>query len=239
MSFLRKLFGVAFVAALTPASVDADPRSLVVVELFTSQGCSSCPPADQVLRDLKQRDDVLAFSQHVPYWDYIGWEDPFSLPIIETRQRAYAKSMKLSYVYTPQMVIQGKYQGTGSNQDKMTTYVDQAKLLPKVSFTATRNGGGLEVHLPDESPVEEEVEILLIAYDDQHKTTVLRGENGGKTLSHHNVVRRIDSLGVWSGGALHVNADWDPAWGELAAVILQAKKSRRIWGAAKVASVGS
>ena len=102
-------------------------KPLVVVELFTSQGCSSCPPADEFLKDLSVRDDVLALSLHVDYWDYIGWKDPFAKPEFTNRQRQYAGVMRLRYVYTPQMVVQGIYQAVGSRRGDVLDFIEKAK----------------------------------------------------------------------------------------------------------------
>ena len=119
LSKLKKLALVLVVAAgLGAAAVPAvaGEGALNVVELFTSQGCSSCPPADALLADLADRDDVLALSFHVDYWDYIGWKDPFASPQYTQRQRVYSQVFGKRYVYTPQMVVNGSFEMTGSDR---------------------------------------------------------------------------------------------------------------------------
>src|SRR5512144_1000431 len=110
-----------WLALSTPARAgdesSAGRPSLTVVELFTSQGCSSCPPADALIGELAQREDVLALSEHVDYWDYLGWKDPFASPAHTARQRNYAKALGLKYLYTPQVVVQGQVQVSGSERE--------------------------------------------------------------------------------------------------------------------------
>ncbi|KIT16046.1 DUF1223 domain-containing protein [Jannaschia aquimarina] len=169
-----------------PAS--ADP---VVVELFTSQGCSSCPPADAMLHDLAEREDVIALSLHVDYWDWIGWEDTFGDAAHTERQKAYAAREGSSVVYTPQFVIDGQVQIAG------------AKGM-KVSEAVSAHSGGAEV-------LEIDGDRLLLSGQDSRADLVMahvlpeiqvaigHGENAGRTITYANVVQGWENLGSWDG----------------------------------------
>lgn len=176
----------------------------VVVELFTSQGCSSCPPADAFLGDLAGRDDVLALSFHVDYWDYIGWKDPFADGRHGDRQRRYAKNFDLRYVYTPQMVIQGAFQVTGSDRRAVEKAIITAKDLPKVAVTLSRMEQGDIAAQIRGTETQERAKIWAIIFDKSHSTEIKRGENRGKTLTYSHVVRDMVDLGDWTGMAQNI-----------------------------------
>ncbi|MEO5335790.1 MAG: DUF1223 domain-containing protein [Magnetospirillum sp. WYHS-4] len=182
----------------------AEERSATVVELFTSQGCSSCPPADAYLSELAGRPEVLALSFHVDYWDYLGWKDPYATPDNTHRQRNYAKLFNLPYVYTPQMVVAGAVQTAGTDR----TTVDEALLRRREREARSpavelRRQGPEEViaRLPALTGSGAGWDLWLVAYDDEHLTQVRRGENQGRTIRNRNVVRGVDFLGSWEGGA--------------------------------------
>jgi len=217
-----------------------DAKPLTVVELFTSEGCSSCPPADRLLGQLATRPDVLALSIHVDYWDYIGWKDPFAKPAYSDRQRDYAAQFSLRYVYTPQMVIDGAYQAVGSNAGEVTGMIERAKDAPRVDVRLERKGGGIEVSLP-ESKLSHPVEVVAVYFDNGHEVQVKRGENSGRKLAHRNVLRKIVPLAIWNGDAkrLAIAAPTGGDDGESCAVILQRKSDRRIIGAARLETTGS
>ena len=125
----------------------------VVVELFTSQGCSSCPPADAYLAELAKRDDVIALSFHVDYWNYIGWKDPFSSPEAAARQRAYGRALQKRYVYTPQIVVDGRAEAVGSNRAVVSSLIKMAQAAQKIDIDVTRNAdGSADIHLPGALP---------------------------------------------------------------------------------------
>ena len=143
------LLVLAMIAPLLGAGpVRAADKPLTVVELFTSQGCSSCPPADAFLGELARRDDLVALSEHVDYWDYIGWKDPFASPDLTKRQHEYARLLGLRYVYTPQMVIQGADHVTGSDRAGVLRKIAEAAALPRVAVTARYVGERIMVSLP-------------------------------------------------------------------------------------------
>lgn len=229
---------VAVATAMEPAARAAAPRQpKVVAELFTSQGCSSCPPADAYLRDLAGRPDVLALSMHIDYWNNLGWPDPYSSPETTARQRAYVGTLGTSYVYTPQMVIDGRSQAVGSRRGIVARLISDAE--------AQAHGGPTVVLKPDgadkvrvsigAAPSRDPATVWLVAFDDNHTTRIGTGENSGRTLSYVNVVRRIAAVGAWSGTAkdivVDVSSDLGQGYGNWA-VLVQAREYGRILGAA-------
>ena len=210
----------------------------VVVELFTSQGCSSCPPADAYLRELAARGDVIALSFHVDYWDYIGWKDRYATPEATRRQKAYATSFGRRQVYTPQMVIDGRYQEVGSDRRAVGRAIDQARRADgaRLAVTISRGADGkLTVNIPEGSGDEGPAEVWMVLFDRSHTTSIRRGENSGRTLVYTNVVREIRQIGDWNGKAMSISlgvpaAASDPR--DLCAVIVQKPGVGRILGAA-------
>ncbi|HMA15894.1 MAG: DUF1223 domain-containing protein [Bacteroidota bacterium] len=207
----------------------------VVVELFTSQGCSSCPPADELLAELAADPGVLALSFHVDYWDYIGWKDPFAAPQYTERQRDYAAALGLRYVYTPQMVIDGRHNVVGSKRREVVQAVEKASAaMTAVDVTLEATDGGRAV-LSAGTPPSEEATVWLVIFDDGHDTPVERGENRGRALHNSNVVRELKALGAWSGAAKSFPLDFAKAKAEGrggCAVIVQQGRGGAILGAA-------
>jgi hypothetical protein len=225
---------VGGLASVATADESANADAPVVVELFTSQGCNSCPPADAFLGELAQRSDLIALAFHVDYWNYIGWKDPFSSPEATQRQRDYAQSLGLSSVYTPQMVIDGSFDAVGSDRGKVNGAIataSQRKKIP-VSIAASPAGGWL-VTIPA-ADIDQPATVWLAIYDRQQTTPVRRGENAGKTLTDHNIVREFRSIGRWNGTTLDLPLDVGAT--DLAkrgfAVLVQAGTSGPILGAA-------
>jgi len=173
----------------------------VVVELYTSQGCSSCPPADALLGELAKEPGVLALSFHVDYWDYIGWKDPFAAAQYTNRQRDYAAKLGLRYVYTPQMVIDGRHDAVGSNRRAVTRAISEsAETAPAVTVTLDAENGGRAMLSAGTAPAGGAT-VWLVTFDDDHDTAVERGENRGHSLHNSNVVRELTALGTWTGEA--------------------------------------
>jgi len=234
--------GVAAVlAAMAPALSWADTRPPVVVELFTSEGCSSCPAADAFLGELaRTRADVLPLAFHITYWDRLGWPDPFALPAATERQVAYssllAGSAGAGSVYTPQMVIDGQTDAVGSDRAAVLAAISAAGRLPTVPLTLARQGEGLALSVGS-GVVKGPARLVLLGYDRQHVTTVPRGENAGRRLTESNIVRSITELGDWRGEALNRRIAV-PA-GEAFAVLLQAQDGKIIAAAAADASPAS
>ena len=238
---MRRLFpslvsalALAAAMALAPARA-AEP--LTVVELFTSQGCSSCPPADEYLGVLAKQRGILALSEHVDYWDYIGWKDPFASPETTARQRAYGRDFGMSYVYTPQLVIQGMTHVTGSDRTKIQRLIKELSGARRLAVTATRDGDGLKIAIPAADWADGPARVLVALFDFRQENEVRRGENAGRTLSHTNVVRAMTEVGSWNGAAKQIVV---PA-GRLAAkgrdgcaVLVQSTRNGRSLGAARV-----
>ena len=220
-------------ACLWPALADAQtaPRPLVV-ELFTSQGCSSCPPADAIVAELaRSRPDILPLTFHVTYWNDLGWRDPFSLDAATERQRRYVAQSVSPDVYTPALVIDGSHDVVGSDASAVQAGVvgGQAEWRTQAPVAIARvTGGGLAITVGEGAG---HGTVLLLGFDGQHRTPVGRGENGGRTLLEANVVRSISVAGLWSGSALRLPVS-RPA-GEEVAVIVQADDGR-ILGASRL-----
>jgi hypothetical protein len=222
------ILGLALASVLA-TSVNAQ-EAPIVVELFTSQGCSSCPPADAFLTELaRQRRDILPLAFHVTYWDYLGWKDPFSLDVATARQRDYARHLGEDGVYTPQMVVDGVKEFVGSSRAEALSAIAGAahKAVP---VSVARDAGTLLVIV---GAGVGKAQILLVGFDSTHETPVGRGENGGRKLLESNVVRSLTPIGAWSGSAVTLRQT--PALGEAFAVLLQAEDGRII-GAARLAS---
>jgi hypothetical protein len=194
-------FGLTLLAAsLLTMPAAAETKSPVVVELFTSQGCSSCPPAEAFLGELAKRPDVLALELHVDYWDYIGWKDPFGSPTYVERQRAYGASLGERYVYTPQMVINGQTHEVGSKrylvEKKIALVRDSSVPGPDVKLERVEDS--VRVRISGDKSVGP-YDIFFVTFDAKHETKVLRGENRGETLVNTNIVRAWDRVGQWLG----------------------------------------
>lgn len=213
-------------AAGRPAAALERP---VVVELFTSQSCSSCPPAEALIGRLAHEGaDVLPLAFHITYWNHLDWRDPYSLPAATERQADYAARLGSSN-YTPQAVIDGRTAVVGSDEAGLRAAVAQARRAGMaVGVTLSRDGAGLAARVGAGSGTGR---VLLIGFDPSHTSRVLRGENAGRTLEQANVVRSIRDLGAWSGAAMMFEAA-APA-GETAALLVQATDGR-ILGAARL-----
>lgn len=222
-----RVFGIAL--GLAGGFAHADDRP-AVVELFTSQGCSSCPPADTLLGELSQRSDVIALAYHVDYWDYLGWKDHFSLKEATDRQRLYARSLRLSSIYTPQMVVDGTIDAVGSDRRAVEAALAGTHQGPAV--TVTPQDGKLMVSVAAPKSVET-AEVTLVAYSPQAETKILRGENAGRSLKEYSIVRGIYPLGQWNGGTTTFSIDLAKVPGEasMVAVLVQAAGQGAIIGA--------
>jgi hypothetical protein len=237
---MTRLIAFALFAALLSLSpkpgAAANDDTPVVVELFTSQGCSSCPPADALLRDLAGRENVIALGHHVDYWDYIGWEDPFARREATQRQRAYSRALQLSFVYTPQMVIDGKYDVVGSRRGQVMSTIEVSGADRKLAKVEIDPASGRIVVEAGERP-ERPCSVYLAFYDKSHETDVERGENTGRKLVNANVVRSFEKIGTYDGERLELTADFDAARAAGrggAAVLIQEASNGPMMGAAKV-----
>jgi hypothetical protein len=226
MKIVALISAALMLAAIRPAAALERP---VVVELFTSQSCSSCPPAEALIGRLaKESADVLPLAFHVTYWNYLDWRDSYSLPAATARQNTYAAQFG-GPSYTPQAVIDGQAGLVGSDETGLRAAIAQARRVgPSVRVSLAREGARLAARVGSGSGAGR---VLLIGFDPSHTSRVLRGENAGRTIEQANVVRSIQDLGPWSGAATTFEAA-APA-GETAALLLQAEDGR-ILGAARL-----
>ena len=197
---LRPLFGAALgimtlAALVQPAGAETmRGRAKAVVELFTSQGCAQCPPADALLTGLAEEGDVVALAYHVDYWDYVGWEDTFGDEDYSDRQRAYAKSWGSSRIYTPQMVVNGAKGVVGSRRNEVHGALAGASLPLQVGIA--RDGDMLKVTIPPDTAFGDAV-VWMVTYLDRADVTIEKGENAGKSMVYTQVVTGRQALGMW------------------------------------------
>jgi hypothetical protein len=230
----RFVLSLGLIAGLSPAASLAAERP-VVVELFTSQGCSSCPPANAYLNELsKQRRDVLALAFHVTYWDRLGWKDPFSLQAATQRQDVYGRRFG-DGSYTPEIVVDGAAGMVGSARGDVGSAIENARRNGRTAAAVSviRSGERVSVQVGAGSGSGR---ILLIGFDHEHTTPIGRGENSGHTLTEANVVRSIRSVGQWSGTPLRISEPFPE--GQDVAVVLEAPDGRII-GASRLTGGGS
>ena len=218
------------------AAAWADASKPVVVELFTSQGCSSCPPADRILGHLADRVDVIALGFHVNYWDRLGWPDPFATEAGTERQYAYSPVLGRRNVYTPQMVVDGRYDVVGFHAEQIKVAIAQADAMSGSRLAVGlewREPGRLAYSLP---AGEGEARIQLVRFARKLDQDIERGENAGRHLSYSNVVREIVEIGRWDGAAMAGEVEVDTGQDEAGGVALLVQDSRtmRMMGAAKL-----
>lgn len=190
------VLGLAILAFAAPAaradSVPVPPRA--VVELFTSQGCAQCPPADALLTSLAERGDVVALAYHVDYWDYIGWQDTFGDQAFSDRQRAYAKSWGSSRIYTPQMVINGLRGVVGSKRNEVYRALQGASM--PLGIDITREGDAVRISIGAHDGLGDAV-VWMVSYRGRADVAIETGENAGKSLVYTQVVTGRQALGMW------------------------------------------
>jgi len=174
-------------------------QSPVVVELFTSQGCPSCPPADKLLHELAQRDDVIPLALHVDYWDYIGWKDEFSHPDYAKRQRGYAVQAKRRSVYTPQMIVNGVTDIVGARRMELSKAIAHHADLPsRVELSVNRSGSEILINAQPTN-VDGPLIVRMLRYTPQRSAHITRGENAGHTMLYANVTENWTVLAEWDG----------------------------------------
>lgn len=173
-----------------------------VVELFTSQGCSSCPPADAELARLVKEGEVLALSYHVDYWNYLGWADTLSSPASTERQYGYARTLGRKNVYTPQVVVNGRDHVNGADRaavDRIVRTLSESGAGLSVDVTASMDKDGLTISV---GPGQGKADIVAVYFDDATRVEIERGENAGRTVTYHHSVREMETVGMWDGGAV-------------------------------------
>jgi hypothetical protein len=235
------VLSAALVAGSQPAP--ATDRVPVVVELFTSEGCSSCPPADVVLSKLAKEApaagvEVIPLGMHVTYWDELGWKDPASLTLATVRQHDYGRVFGEDRIYTPQAVVDGREELVGSDEGGVRRAIAKAARQPHAHVTLKTSVDGesltAEASVAGIPPdVKEPMASRLIVTEDGLTSIVKRGENGGRTLQHDAVARVV--LGANVSPSIVFHASLKPEWRRdhlHAVVLLQGRNSQRIWGAA-------
>jgi hypothetical protein len=210
--------------------VQASPRP-AVIELYTSQGCSSCPPADALLGELARRPDVVALAFHVAYWNDLGWVDPFAIPDAAKRQSNYSKARGQASVYTPQAIVDGHEEYVGTDRTKLESAIDEVRTgVPITLGIDARNLvielGGAQCLAPSD--------VLAVTFLRKAVSPIGRGENAGRLLTEFNIVRSIEKIGEWSGGAVtfRVSLDTVPRDATDVAVLVQLPGQGQIVGAA-------
>ena len=206
----------------------------VVVELFTSQGCSSCPPADDMMEALAKRDDVIALSLHVDYWDYIGWKDEFADPKHAKRQRTYASIAGRRSVYTPEMIVNGVSDIVGAKPMELAVAIEEQKSLPRVvkmAMSRSQDSLLIEAHAIKRSVGPAVVHMLR--YQPERVARITRGENAGKTIKYMNVAQDWQVVGEWDGTdalqlEMHASGDYPIV------VLIQSERDGRIFAAARL-----
>ncbi len=205
------LFAIALLPHLAAGQTtgQGQPSSAVIVELFTSEGCSSCPPADALLRrvNLKQTSAgqlIVGISEHVTYWNHLGWKDPFSAAEFTDRQEVYASRLSPEGPYTPQMVVNGRDQFVGSDAGALQKALgDETRRahLDLSILSTTLTSSGLDVKFSVASDMSKRLDIFAVVTDDADRSSVLRGENGGRLLQHVSVARSLVRVATVRGVA--------------------------------------
>jgi hypothetical protein len=221
--------------AATSLHTAAAAERPVVVELFTSQGCSSCPPANAFLNELsRQRSDVLALAFHVTYWDYLGWKDPFSLQTATDRQARYGQRFG-DGSYTPEIVVDGGTGLVGSYREDVNGAIAKARTdgrtAAEVRVVAKEGRVSIDV-----GSGQGAAKVYLVGYDREHVTAIDRGENRGRTMPESNIVRSFRSVADWRGAPVHLEQPLPD--GEEIAVILEAPDGH-IVGASRASKRGA
>jgi hypothetical protein len=224
--------------AAMPTKVATEPKA--VVELFTSQGCSSCPNADALLQQLAGRDDVIALSLPVDYWDYLGWKDTLASPKFSERQRAYAQTRGDGAIYTPQVVVNGLVHVNGADEGSIKHTMEKTGKTVATSFVPIRLSESKDRLVVETGPAQpgvpaKEATLWLAVISASVTVPIARGENQGKTVTYNNVVRELMPIGMWNGKPMTVQLErhsFMRPGADRCAVLLQQGKAGPIVGAA-------
>jgi hypothetical protein len=234
---MRTFLGAAlafWLGAAGLAGAEDGGKSPVVVELYTSQGCSSCPPADEILAGLAQRSDVIALALHVDYWDYIGWKDAFANAQYTARQRAYARVAGARTIYTPQMIVAGMDHLVGARPDELTALIKRHAAMPEATqIQVRRDGGAMVISADPTSSLPQGAIVQLVRYKSEESVQIRAGENAGRKITYHNIVTGWQQIGVWDGRAA-LSMRVDAPKGQPVVVILQEPGPGRILAAARL-----
>lgn len=225
--------GMAWAVFGAPVMSQETVQLGTVVELYTSQGCSSCPPADEYLRELAEQPGVIALSLHVDYWDYIGWTDSFGQARFTDRQKAYARAEGSRTIYTPQMIVAGSTRVEGVNPDKVAQAIeDDQREGAALTLHLLREAGVLTISADPAPGIKGPVKVQLVRYQPKAQVMIDAGENEGKLVDYANVVTSWAVVGTWdAASALSLRADVPGPEGVV--VILQAEGPGHIYAAAQ------
>lgn len=200
---MRRIVGAAlgfWLGLMGSALAEEHGVEPVLVELYTSQGCSSCPPADALLAGLAARDDVIALALHVDYWDYIGWKDHFASPRYSDRQRAYARAAGARTVYTPQMIVAGRDHLIGARPAQLEQLIRNFAAQPSpVTLDVARSGGAVRVRAVARSPLAHGAFVQIVRYRPLERVEIGHGENAGRTVDYANIVTDWKKVADWDG----------------------------------------
>lgn len=241
-----------FSAACAMQTVESQKRTenpqskqAVLVELFTSEGCASCPPADKVLAFLEREQpapqaEIITLAFHVDYWDDLGWKDAFSSPLYSQRQELYGQKFRIDAIYTPQMIVDGQTEFGGSNSGKAVSAVMESARAKKAKIEMVLNENLLKIDISEISKTENATVFLVIA-EDNLTSKIKRGENSGQVLRHASVVRRLTAIGSVNSSdskfSAEANLEFLPGWKKenlKIVVFVQENESRRVLGVNKV-----
>ncbi len=195
---VKPSFALAVLLLATGQASAEQARVRGVVELFTSQGCNSCPQADANLAELVHHKDLVALAYHVDYWDYRGWHDTLATPENTERQRDYVKALKSKSFYTPQAVINGQIEVNGSDKRALEARLSEQGGLP-VGVSIRKDNDVLVIDVEGGDGPKQNAHILLVTYDAARPVSIDRGENAGHTLVYWNAVRDVQTTGMWHG----------------------------------------
>jgi hypothetical protein len=233
------IFALASALLATGTGFAGEPATRpVVVELFTSQGCDTCPPADAVLAQLADRKDVIALSLPVTYWDMLGWKDTLATDANTRRQKAYAQAMGHGGVYTPEMIVDGTTDMVGNRAQPVDAAIAARETYPEVvHVTLHATPGEVHIAIGSAAPVPGDATIWLFRVQSKATVKVGAGENAGRTLAYRNVVRDVKSIGLWKGQAVSIDlprADPAAPQHDAIAVVVQQGGYGRILGDAMI-----
>ncbi|MGB0959592.1 MAG: DUF1223 domain-containing protein [Halocynthiibacter sp.] len=222
---IRSLLAILVISVASNVAVAADRP--VVVELFTSQGCSSCPPADAYMHELAARDDVVALAYHVDYWDYIGWKDVFGQKRFSKRQSKYVMQFDDHQRYTPQMIIGGRQSVVGSSHHRVERVIQSHK--PEADLAISKTDAAYHIRISATGLPKGDVVLATLLVD--QSVPITRGENRGHVLRYTNIVEDLKPIASWNGEAAELSLVLSPEAGKRYVVLLQETGQKRIFAA--------
>ena len=237
-----KIWLVAVTCLAVAPAYSAAP---VIVELFTSEGCSSCPPADAVLERLENSGGAIVLGEHVTYWDHQGWKDRFSAETFTMRQEEYVRRFRIDSAYTPQMVVNGRAEFVGSGEGRARQEIAKAAREPQAKVELAPEDGQVSIRVSELPAAAKGADVILAVTETRLDTDVRGGENGGHKLRHTGVVRSISTVGrvdaKASNFAAQAHYGLEPSWKRenlKLVVFVQDRTSKKIWGAGATSPSG-